>query len=530
MRFLWNLPGVLGRRVTPPEAVAMLRRRLADRESSFLALAHRAIYGNPASPYRQMLQIAGCEMGDLDRLVRLDGLENALRTLFERGVYLTVDELKGRKPAVRGSTTIPVNPSLLRDPASGTHFLTQTGGSRGAPTGLRIDLRSMHDKALLQSAVLAGRHGLGWTHALWGVPGGWSIDHLSQYAIMGVPPKRWFTQVDLNTPGLHSRYRWSLRLMRLAGLAAGVRLPGPEFVPISDPLPVARWMAETVRRGQTPHLITFPSPAVRLCQAAYDAGIDLRGAMITLQSEAVTPARVAVINRAGAKVFSSYGSAECGPIATACLNPETSDEVHFYSDVFGLVQVRDEEARPGLPADAMLFTSLRPSPRLLLLNVSMGDRADISNRSCGCAIGELGWSTHLLTIRSFEKLNAEGMTFLDADVVRVLEEVMPAKFGGGPNAYQLVEDESVDGLPHIRLVVDPAVGELDEEAVKRSFLDAVGGGTAADRVYATLWEQGKILHVERRVPYLTGRGKVLHSHRAREAQPAATTPADSAST
>ena len=51
------------------------------------------------------------------------------------------------------------------------------------------------------------------------------------------------------------------------------------------------------------------------------------------------------------------------------------------------------------------------------------------------------------TIRSHEKLTAGGMTLLDTDVIRLLDEVLPARFGGAPTDYQLVEHESDDGEP-----------------------------------------------------------------------------------
>jgi hypothetical protein len=57
----------------------------------------------------------------------------------------------------------------------------------------------------------------------------------------------------------------------------------------------------------------------------------------------------------------------------------------------------------------------------------------------------LGWTTHLRDIRSQEKLTAGGMTFLDTDLIRVLEEVLPARFGGAPTDYQLVEEEAEEG-------------------------------------------------------------------------------------
>ena len=69
----------------------------------------------------------------------------------------------------------------------------------------------------------------------------------------------------------------------------------------------------------------------------------------------------------------------------------------------------------------------------------------MTRRSCGCYFERLGWRSHLHTIRSFEKLTAGGMTVLDADVVRILEELLPARFGGAAADYQLVEDQAAPG-------------------------------------------------------------------------------------
>jgi hypothetical protein len=85
----------------------------------------------------------------------------------------------------------------------------------------------------------------------------------------------------------------------------------------------------------------------------------------------------------------------------------------------------------------------------------------LSQRRRGCPLEQLGWTTHLHSIRSFEKLTAAGMTFLDTDVIQVLAEVLPARFGGGPTDYQRVEQEQSDGRPTIRLLVHPGLGPLD---------------------------------------------------------------------
>ena len=80
-RFLWSLPGFLRNPIGVEQARAILRRRLERREPDFLALLRRVVYQHAASPYRQLLKLAGCEYGDLERLVRQEGVEGALSAL-----------------------------------------------------------------------------------------------------------------------------------------------------------------------------------------------------------------------------------------------------------------------------------------------------------------------------------------------------------------------------------------------------------------------------------------------------------------
>jgi hypothetical protein len=96
LRLLSSLPGYLRHPLALDEALGSLRQRLERREPDFLDLARATIFANPASPYRALLRHAGCEYGDLERLVRQDGVEGALRVLHREGLYLTVEEFKGR--------------------------------------------------------------------------------------------------------------------------------------------------------------------------------------------------------------------------------------------------------------------------------------------------------------------------------------------------------------------------------------------------------------------------------------------------
>jgi hypothetical protein len=39
------------------------------------------------------------------------------------------------------------------------------------------------------------------------------------------------------------------------------------------------------------------------------------------------------------------------------------------------------------------------------------------------------------------------MSFLDSDAIRALEQVLPARFGGAPTDYQLVDQERPTAAP-----------------------------------------------------------------------------------
>lgn len=307
--------------------------------------------------------------------------------------------------------------------------------------------------------------------------------------------------------------------MRWGSLLALAPLPRPKYVPLENPLPIAHWMAGVLRAKGIPHLHTYVSPAVRLCQAALDAGVDLSGAELTVAGEPITAARLAVIRQSGAHVLPRYGSADSGgPIAYGCLAPEAPDDVHLCNDLHALIQPGPDGGDHGLPANALLLSSLRATAPLVLFNVSLGDQAVVLKRACGCPLERLGWTSHLHTVRSYEKLTAGGMTFLDADVIRVLEEVLPARFGGAPTYYQLLEEESEEGHPRLRLLIHPAVGPLDLDAVAEAFLSAIGHGSGAERVMAQLWREARLLQVERRAPHAMATGKILHLHQHRRNQ------------
>jgi hypothetical protein len=185
--------------------------------------------------------------------------------------------------------------------------------------------------------------------------------------------------------------------------------------------------------------------------------------------------------------------------------------VHLWDDLLAVIQPDPPAPAAGLPADTLLFTSLRATAPLLLLNVSLGDRGVLGPRACGCPLEAGGWTRHLHTIRSFEKLTAGGMTFLDVDVVRVLEDVLPARFGGDATDYQLVEHAG-GSTARLALRVHPRVGPLDPALVTAVFLAALGAGSPTARLMQAAWGEAGLVAVERRPPATTGAGKILHVH------------------
>ena len=182
-------------------------------------------------------------------------------------------------------------------------------------------------------------------------------------------------------------------------------------------------------------MYTLVSPAVRLCQAAQAAGIDLAGAQFTVTGEPLTAPRLAAIHAMGAEARPTYASVEAGAIGEGCLHRESPDDVHVLRDRLAVVQPGDG-AGP-LPDTALLLSSIRAVGPFVFLNVSLGDQAEPPR----AAVRLPARGRRLDHASSGDPEPGEahaGHVLLDSDVVRILEETLPARFGGGPTHYQLV--------------------------------------------------------------------------------------------
>ncbi len=508
--YLASVPAILRPRLTPEGARATIARRLRARSTSLPRLLERLFrHAGPRHPYRRLLRHAGCEPGDLAALCARQGIETALAGLAHAGVYLTVDEMKGRATVERGSLSFRIEPGELVNPFAGGSLVVRSSGSRGGGSLVPLGRSFLRCGAIDLLAALAARGGLDWTHALWAIPGGAALLVELMYGAFGRPPAVWFSQVDPASREIDPRYRWSAAATRWAAALAGVRLPPPGACPLDRPLALLAWIDGVRARGGTPQLVTFPTSALAL--ARYAAGVEasLDGLWLWTGGEPVTEVRRRELEAAGIRVVPQYGSIETGFISDGCLAAAAPDEVHLFEDTHAVVQAGD--AAPGvLPADGLLVTTLDASAPLLLLNVSLGDRADLSHRVCGCPLEALGWRTHLASIRSFEKLTLAGMTFLDADVERILERDLPARFGGGAGDYQLVEREEASGRPRLELRVSPRLGEIDPRAVETTFYEALIAPSPTARLAGTLWREGAVVEVCRAEPVTGTSGKILH--------------------
>ena len=104
------------------------------------------------------------------------------------------------------------------------------------------------------------------------------------------------------------------------------------------------------------------------------------------------------------------------------------------------------------------------------------------------------------------------MTFATTDLLHVLEERLPARFGGSSSDYQLIEQEDEQGILRLHLIVSPSVRTGDDDQIRRTFLDELGRDGATANFGAVYWERAGTVEVRRRSPIATRAGKILPFH------------------
>ena len=526
-RFAWGLRGFLRHTITLEEAKTIVQQRLAERESNFLRLVERGIFGYPRSPYLPLLKLAGCELGDIQNMVRDRGLEGTLRALRAAGVYVTFEEFKGREPMVRDGKVIPVESRDFDNPYLKSCYHAESGGTTGPASRIPIDWESIAARAP-QLMLARDAHGLlGVPMAVWrGIlpdhSGINSILHASRY---GQVPRRWFSPIASRDLRPSLRYRLATLYIVAAGRLSGVAIPRPELVTLEHADAITRWVADTLTVHGACLLGCHVSLALRVALAAQEQGLNLSGATFMGGGEPPTPTKVREITRTGAQWVSTYFFAEAGAVGMGCARPADPSDVHLMKDTLALVQSPRRVPGTNMIVDLFLFTSLLLEAPKLLLNVESDDYGVIEDRRCDCPLEACGFTQHLRHIHSLRKLTGEGVTLVGSEMIHILEEVLPALIGGSPLDYQLLEEEDEQGFTRLNLLVHPRI-EIDDDAeVIQVVLRALKESTISADAARVMWQQAKTLQVQRRVPIATTRGKLMPLHVARAAgkRPAGTT-------
>jgi hypothetical protein len=487
-----------------------VRRRIDEREANFLRLVERGIFGYRRSPYLPLLKLARCTLGDIRQMVRSRGLEETLSALRRGGVYVSFEEFKGHEPVVRDGKLIPLQPRDFDNPYLNQYYGAESGGTTGAATRVAIDLEHLADYGphMLLTEMAHGLYRA--PTAIWyGVlPDGTGLQSILLGSYFGHIAQKWFTPNRSEA----LRRRLATQFVVAMGRLAGRPLPRPEVLRLDRAVVLARWAAETARAHGVCLIRTHVSKALRVCIAAQEQELDLTGTTFFGGGEPATAAKIERLTRVGARWIPMYWFTEAGCVGQGCARPVDCNDVHFFQDGLALIQHPREVAGIKLTVNAFHFTTQLPNAPKILLNEESDDYGVVEKRSCGCAPASHGFTDHIRHIRSFRKLTAEGVTFIGSGMIRILEEVLPARFGGSPLDYQFVEEEDEQGFTRLTLLVSPNVELADEAAAIETVLKALSDRRVAGDSDRSLWHQARTLRVKRQEPIWTARGKLMPLH------------------
>lgn len=509
-RFPFALQRFHKHRLTLDMARQIVRERMERREEIFLRMIERNVYGYASSPYLKLLKTARCELADVRSLLRSKGLEGTLSELRHAGVYVTFEEFKCRKPIIREGIQIPVTPRDFDNPFGRRDYVVQTSGSTGLAMAVNQDLDHLIERAPHEFISLAAYGLLGAPTALWGyiLPGS-TMRRVIQLAAIGQFPQHWFSPTGWRDSKYWFKYDlamiYMLGWMRLSGL----RVPFPEVVRLDQPLILAQWIRQVLQTNPRCLLYTGVSRALRICVAAEQAGLDLTGAVLRGGGEPVTAAKIEAMHRVGAQYYPNYAMAETGYLATGCVKPISVSDMHLVRDAFALITHPYLVEGFGVTVPALNLTTLLPTSPKLMLNVQMDDYGIVEERHCGCELENYGYTTHVREVQSYSKLVGEGVTLIGSEMLRILEETLPAQFGGTPLDYQMMEEEDAQGYTRLYLIVSPRVQIEDEQQVVDSVLRAMRESSPMTDAARIVWQQTDTIRVKRQEPIVSPRGKLL---------------------
>jgi hypothetical protein len=408
--------------VTVAEARDVVARRVAARAASFARTLRVCVFDQPRSPYLRLFADAGWSLADVEASVEATGLEATLAALYEAGVRVSADRF--RSPA-------------FDNPRRRASFAASSSGTGGVPARSEHDLRHLLEtvpfRLLFAAAFGVERAPFGmWLSA---PPAVAAMNSLLSTAVAGNPPERWWTPPAADDLAPRLRHRIALRAFRAAAAACGARFPTPEPLSYDDPSPIVAWAAGALRRAGRCEVRGFASTGMRVALAARAAGVSLEGAVFVCGGEAASPAKQAVIEGSGGRMLSLYAATEFGPIAASCSAAADVRRMHLATDRLAVI-ARPQALARGAAVQALHVTTLSPAAPKVAINVDSGDCGRLEVGRCSCPLGGAGLDTFLSDVRGYRRLQGVTVTLAAADLV---EELLPATFGGSPLDYQLVE-------------------------------------------------------------------------------------------
>ena len=503
LRFATGLKAFLRQTISPEQARALVRKWVNQREERLIQKMESAVFGFARSPYLKLFRAAGCELEDVRKLVQSRGVEGTLRHLFEAGIYVRWEELKGRQPARRGGETFEFTERDFDNPLNKGHYRASSSGSSGTPGRVGIDLEDHAESAPDWSVWFAAWGWMDRPLVLWTPTHAGMANRYLKCAKLGAPYTKWFATARMSS--LEDRFR-SFMVHGLARLVAGYSRP--ELVPVDAPERVGAHLIGLLTEGHKPLVNTAPSLAARLSLAVQQSGRSLEGVTFLLGAEPVTEARRKTIEACGAVAVPTYGTSEGGWIGAQFPGARLPDEVHIFRDAYAIIGPKESDSRicAGAP---ILLTNLRWASPKVLLNAEIGDSAVIAVGAADAAASELGYDIRMHTIRSFRKITAWGVTFGVSDLYSVVEDALPRELGGTLQDYQLVEEQDSDGLSYLLLLVSPRVKAVSDQRIRELFLREIEKIRPMYGFMTTVLSQAGAIRIERREPITTGGDKVL---------------------
>jgi hypothetical protein len=275
---------------------------------------------------------------------------------------------------------------------------------------------------------------------------------------------------------------------------------------------IARAIAEALKRYGACYLLTQVSRALRVCLSAAEEGIDLTGLTILGGGEPATKTKVDEMLRTGARFFPLYVTVGTGLLGYGCAHRTDPSDVHLLTDTCAVITYPHRVEGFDVTVPAFHVTGLAKNSSKVYLNAQLDDYGILEERACGCEFESYGYKTHVREIRSFRKLTGEGITLIGSELLVLIEQVLPARFGGTPLDYQLMEQEEEHGLTRIFLVIHPRIEIADEQEVIQVVLDTFRNASPAADTARAMLEQAGALRIKRMEPVWSARGKLMPLH------------------